>query len=101
MPPRKIKPPADRRLVLQLYNCGSDELIALFIEEIFVTYNSTIRIKIPEFEDPVFLHIDDERIVYQGKRYSDFSVSTIDEAREWLTNNNHPIVAFDPTQALE
>ena len=102
MPPRKNKTKGQReQIVLQLYNCGSDELEALLIDEILVAYNSIIRVKLPGEPDPLFLRTRDCRIEYHRVLYSDFSVSTIDEAREWLARNGKPITAFDPRETLE
>ncbi len=101
MPPRKTKTKQHKQVVLQLYNCKDDRLIALYIDEILVAYNGTIRVKLPGHSDPLFLLIDDEQIIYHGEHFSDFSVSTIDEAREGLAKTGHPITAFDPSQAWE
>jgi len=99
MPPRKNK--HSEQVVLQLYSSKDDRLVALYIDEILVAYNNIVRVKIPGYDDPLFLNMDNSVILYKGVAYSDFSVSTIGEAREWLAKRNCPISAFDPQETWE
>jgi hypothetical protein len=78
-----------------------DNGIALWIEDIMITYGNVFRVKLPGEEDPLFMIIDDEYFVYDGIKYSDISVSSYAECKTFLKDVGWDIVPFDPKKGCE
>jgi hypothetical protein len=74
MPKGKRK--KEDRIVLHLYHAREDRDKFLFIEELLVAYCVDYRIRIPQFDDPVWLMTRDGSIEYDGELYTDFFIYT-------------------------